>query len=136
MKDLILAEQTLKQKNLTLVIVKEGKILFKTETHGIRGLVKAVEELGKSMEGSSVADRIVGKAAALLCVYAQIVAIFAPIIDEKAIRTLRENNVLYRYEKKISHILDSTQKGMCPFEKLLVNITDPKEAYETLKNCF
>ena len=132
--DLNIAKQRLKQKNLALVIAKKGEVVFETSSHGIGGLLKAIEELGKQMKGSSVADKIVGKAAALVCVYAGVVAVFAVTASEKGIQALRDNNVLCRFGSKVPHILNYKRNDICPFEKLVINISNSKEAYEKLKS--
>lgn len=132
--DLNIAKQRLKQQNLALVIAKKGKVVFETNSHGIGGLLKAIEELDKEMKGSSVADKIVGKAAALLCVYAGVVAVFAVTASEKGIRALRDNNVLCLFENKVPYILNYKRNDICPFEKLVIDISDSKEAYEKLKS--
>ncbi len=132
--DLNIAKETLKQKNLTLVVAKKGEVVFETSSHGVGGLLRAIEELGKEMKGSSVADKIVGKAAALLCIHAGVLAVFAVTASEKGIRALRENNVLCRFENEVPRILNSKRIDICPFENLVIYISDPKEAYEKLKS--
>lgn len=131
--DLDLAKLRLKQENLALVIAKRGKVIFETSSHGIDGLLRAMEVLNKEMHGSSIADKIVGKAAALLCVYAEVVAVFAVTASEKGIQVLRSNKVLCQFENRVPHILDSKRNEICPFENLVVDILDPKEAYEKIK---
>jgi hypothetical protein len=132
--DLYVAEQRLKQKNLALVIARRGKVVFETNSQGISGLLKAIEELDKAAKGSSVADRILGKAAALLYIYAEVFAVFAVTASEKGIRALRDHNVLCRFENKVPYILNYKRNDICPFEKLVINITNSKEAYEKLKS--
>jgi len=132
--DLNVAKQRLKQKNLALVIARDGEVVFETSSRGIGGLLKATEEFGKEMMGSSVADRIVGKAAALLCVCAGVVAVFAVTASEEGIRALEENNVLLRFENRVPFILNYKLNDICPFEKLVINISDSKEAYKKLKS--
>jgi len=132
--DLNVAKQRLKQKNLALVIAREGKVVFETSSRGIGGLLKAIEESDNEMKGSSVADRIVGKAAALLCVFAGVVAVFAVTASEEGIRALRDNNVLCRFENKVPFILNYKRNDTCPFEKLVIKISNSKEAYEKLKS--
>ena len=68
--DLELAKLNLIEKDLSLVIVKKGKVIFETKKPGISGFLQAIEKLDKSLVASSVADKIVGVAAAMLCVYA------------------------------------------------------------------
>lgn len=132
--DLNIAEQRLRQRNLALVIARSGKVVFETNSQGISGLLKAIEELDKAVMGSSVADRILGKAAALLCIYAGVFAVFAVTASDKGIRALRDANVLCRFENKVPYILNYKRNDICPFEKLVINITNSKEAYEKLKS--
>ncbi len=132
-RDLDLAKLRLKQENLALVIAKKGKVIFETSSHGIGGLLKAIEKLDKEMQSSSLADKIVGKAAALLCVYAEVAAVFAVTASEKGIQVLRSNNVLCQFENRVPHILNSKRDYICPFENLVADILDPKEAYEKIK---
>ena len=118
MQDLERARLRLKKKNLSLVIVKNGRIVFETESHGIKGFLEAIELLGKELAESSVADRVVGRAVAFLCVYFQISAVFAVMISVEGVRVLEDNDVFYRFEKCVPNILNQKRNGICPFEKL------------------
>jgi len=132
MLDLTLAKLRLKEKNLTLSIVKDGKILFETQSQGIIGLLQAIEKHGKELIKSSVADKIVGRAAALLCAYSGVVSVFAVTISEEGRRTLEDNHILYQFEKGVLNILNNKRTDLCPFEKLTSGLTNPKEAYEKI----
>jgi len=134
MQDLKLAELRLKEKNLTLVIVKRGRIIFETGTHSITGFLQAIKKLNKELIGSSVADKIVGGAAAMLCVYSKAASVFAVTISEGGIRVLEDNHVFYRFENRVLNILNESKTDICPFEKLTAGFADPKEAYEKLKS--
>ena len=80
--DLELAKLKLKEEKLTLVIVKTGKVIFETHKQGISGFLQAIDEQKKSLVGASAADKIVGVAAATLCVYSGLISIFALTISE------------------------------------------------------
>jgi len=134
MQDLKLAERRLKEKNLNLVIAKRGKIIFGTATHSITGFLQAIKELNKELIESSVADKIVGRAAAMLCVYSKVASVFAVTISEEGIRVLEENHVFYRFENRVPNILNKSKTDICPFEKLTAGFVDPKEAYEKIKS--
>ena len=131
--DLETASKKLNQKNLSLVIVKNGKVLFETESHGLNDLIEAINQLQSNMKGSSVADRIVGRAAALLFVYSGVSAVFAVTISEGAIAILDSNNVFHEFEKRVPRILNLNKTDVCPFEKLVAELSSPEEAYERLK---
>lgn len=130
-----MAKSRLKKKALTLVIVNSEKIIFESKTQGIMGLLNAIEDLGTKMRRSSIADKIVGRAAALLCTYSRVSAVYAVTMDENGLQILRENNIVCQFEKIVPYILNQKQDSICPFEKLLTNISDPEEAFEKLKTC-
>jgi len=131
--DLHLAKQRLSEKNLSLVVTKRGRVLFETEAHGISGLLDAIKELGNDMKDSSVADRIVGRAAALLFAYSGVVAVFAVTASDGGIEVLKANHIFYEFESRVSRILNSKKVDICPFEKLVTGFSDPKKAYKELK---
>ncbi len=134
MKDLKIAKHRLKQKNLDLVIAKNGRIIFENGSQGIRGLLHAIEKLGKELMGSSVADRIVGRAAAMLCAYSKAASVFAVTISEEGIKVLEDNKVFCRFENRVPNILNHEGTDICPFEKLVIGFTKPEEAYKKLKS--
>jgi len=132
-RDLELAKLRLKEEDLTLVIVKEGKVIFETKSQGIGGFLQAIEKLGKILAASSVADKIVGAAAAMLCVYSEVSSVFAVTISEEGIWVLEDNNIVYKFENQVPNILNHDKTDICPFEKLAIASREPKEAYTKLK---
>ena len=134
-QDLELAKLRLIEEDLSLVIVKKGKVLFETQKQGITGFLEAIERLDKNLIAASAADKIVGVAAAMLCVYAGVASVFALTISEEGVRVLRDNNIAYRFEKTVPNILNRDKKDVCPFEKLAMTIGNPEEAYVKLKSC-
>ncbi|MGB9756677.1 MAG: DUF1893 domain-containing protein, partial [Candidatus Bathyarchaeales archaeon] len=130
-QDLILAKKRLlKEKILTLAIAKNGKIIFETSSHGISGFLEAVEKLGDMLNGASVADKVVGKAIALLCVYKSVKMVYAVTLSREAKAFFEEHEVYHEWEKLVENILDFKKVGVCPFEKLATEISNPNEAYK------
>jgi hypothetical protein len=142
MSDLDIAKSTLYKKELTLTIVKNGKVLFETDSHRISGFLNAIQQLGATLEGASLADRVAGKAIALLCVYAKIKEVYAEVLSKKAKTVLEQNSIHHEWKELVNNVLDLNKTGVCPFEKAAANITNPKDAYkafktlqETFKSC-
>jgi hypothetical protein len=133
-RDLELAKLRLKDRDLNLVIVKEGEVVFETKSQGVGGFLQAIEELGKRLVTSSVADKIVGAAAAMLCAYSEASSVFAITISEEGSRVLEDNNIIYRFEHEVPNILNYDKTDVCLFEKLVTGSTDLKEAYAKLKS--
>ena len=133
MQDVKLAKYTLKERGLTFVVVKKGEIIFEAKSHGISDFLHAIEKFRKELAGSVVADRIVGRAAALLCAYSKAASVFAVTISEEGKKVLEGWNIFCQFENSVAHILNYHKTDVCPFEKLASNLSDPNEAYEKLK---
>ena len=133
-QDLELAKLRLIKEDLNLVIVKNGKVIFKTKEPGIYGFLMVIEKLDSNLIASSVADKIVGVAAAMLCVYAGVSSVFALTISEEGIRVLEENNVPFVFEKKVPNILNRNISDICPLEKVAINSESLDEICAKLKN--
>jgi len=142
MNDLDLAKGEMFEENLTLVIVKDGSVLFQTDSHRISGFLDAIEKCGANLEGSSVADRVIGKAVALLCVYAKVKEVYACVLSRKAQAILKEHRIGCQWQEIVENILNADKTGMCPFEKAAADISAPQDAYrafrllrERMKSC-
>ena len=133
MNDLEIAKTQLHRKELTLAIVKKGQVLFETNSHRISGFIGAIEKLGNILEGAAVADKVVGKAIALLCVYAGISNVYAEVLSEEAKAVFEENRIRHERKELVNNVLNLNKSGACPFEKLAADISDPKEAYNKFK---
>jgi len=133
MKDLDIAKSVLKKNNDTLVIVKEGKVLFETNSPGIRGLLAAIEKIGKELKASAVADKLVGEAAAQLCAYSNVLEVFAVTLSKCGKDVLEKNNIRYEYENLVPHILNQSKTDFCPFEKIVMGSNSPQDAFGRLK---
>jgi len=133
MSDLDIARTRLFEEELTLSIVKNGKILFETNTHTISGFLRAIDKLGATLEDASVADRVVGKAIALLCVYARINEVYAEVLSRNAKTVFEKNKISYKWKVIVENILDLNRCGICLFEKAATGISNPEKAYAVFK---
>jgi hypothetical protein len=133
MQDLEIAKRRLYDKDLTLVIVKKVEVVFETNSQKISGFVSAIEMFDTQLKGASVADRVAGKALALLCVYAGIREVYAELLSKKAEAVLVANEIPFEFKDMIDNVLDANKKDICPFEKISDSVSDPKEAYSAFK---
>lgn len=133
MTDLEKAKSLLSQKILTLSIVKNNEIIYETRSHGIYGFLEATEKLGFKLEGASIADRIVGKAIALLCVYMKVKAVYAEVLSKKAKAAFEVNMVYHEWKDLVGNILNVDKTGICPYEKMAAKIVNPKDSLKQLK---
>ena len=117
--------------NKTCVLVKDDMVI----TSELRGIAPVINLLNTNtdLKGYSVADRIVGKAAALLFVYAGIKEAYGEVMSEAGIKVLEKYNIPYSYKTKTEKIINRTGDDICPMEKTVIDIDNPEDAYIALK---
>lgn len=91
-------------------------------------------ENGVDLTGYSVADLIVGKAAALLFVRSKIRKVFAKTLSESGKKILENYGIDYEYDTLTEKIINRAGTDICPMEKAVANTDNAEEAYEILKN--
>jgi hypothetical protein len=133
MHNLDLARKQLYEKGQTLVIAKRGIIIYETRSDRISGFLEAIDKLKIDLKGSCVADRVAGKAVALLCVYACVKGVYAVVLSRQAQAVLEKKNVVYQFGELVDNVLDPSRTGTCPFERAAASLSDPEEAYEAFK---
>jgi len=132
--DLSLAKEVLLKDRLSVVLVKNGEVLFKSKSHGISDLLAMVDSVGRRTEGASLADSIVGRAAALVCVYSKIAAVYGVSMSEGAVSIFRAYGVHYEFETLVPRILNRVRDDICPFDKAVSGVEDPRVALDRLKS--
>jgi hypothetical protein len=127
--DLELAIETLRSCATGLVLVKDGKIMYVSEAGGITPYVHAIQSLGNLIMGAAVADKTVGRAAALLSAYAGIGAAYAETISEGAIEVFALHRIPCEYGKRVVMILNRNMDAQCPFERIVSESRNPGDAF-------
>ncbi|MFA6755425.1 MAG: DUF1893 domain-containing protein [Bacilli bacterium] len=131
--DISYALRILKEKNESIVIVKDNNILYESKLDGLKAIIHLIDNK-VNIEGSSVADKIIGKAAALLLSYLKVKEVYAAVLSEKAIEVLKNNLIIFNYSEMTKNIINRTNTGMCPMEKAVMNINDGLTAYKVIKS--
>jgi Domain of unknown function (DUF1893) len=130
--DLDVAKGRLTEEGLTLVVVENLKVVFRSRRRGVNSFLEAIDRLGDRLEDSSVADKVVGKAVALLCIYSHVRSVYGEILSRAAKAFLEENSVHVESGVIVNDILNVDKTGFCPFERLVNEIRDPEAAYRKL----
>jgi hypothetical protein len=136
MEDLKKAREILDSSELSLVLVKEEAVLFSSSDKGIRGLMEAIISCGQRIRGASLADRVVGRAAALLVLHGGISSVHARLLSEEAEALLSSHGTTISYDRKVPMILNRTGSGPCPLEEQSRTFECPEEAFRTFSARF
>ena len=89
---------------------------------------------GKKYLDYSAADKIVGKAAAMLYKLLNVNDIYGEVMSIRAINFLEQNNINFKYKIKTNEIINRKGTGICPMEQTVLNIENPIEAKKALDN--
>ena len=115
----------------TIAVVSNGEI-FTSQERGVKPLLHLLTEKKGFLKGASVADKVIGKAAALLMVLGEIKEVHTLIISEPAIKVFEKYSIPCYYDKKVDRIVNRTGDGLCPMETLCLDIEEPKEAFQKI----
>lgn len=133
MKDIELAKNVLYNENQKLVLVKDGEVVFKSKDRGIKPMyILATEMKDRAMEGA-IADRVIGKGAALLCTYLKIQEVYGELMSQGGIDILKDHNIKYEIKNSCEYIKNANQTDLCPIEKRSLDIDDPKELLKRIE---
>lgn len=130
MSDIEKAKEKL-AKDTTCVLVKEDKIIL-SKDKGIAPILKLINA-GENLENFTLADRIVGKAVAMLVVYSKIREVYAEVLSEKGEEVLKKHYIKYSYKTLTENIINRKGDDICPMEKTDSKICDATLACHALK---
>ena len=116
----------------TIAVVSNGEV-FTSQERGVKPLLHLLSEKKGFLKGASVADKVIGKAAALLMVLGEIKEVHTLIISEPAIKVFEKYNIPCFYDKKVDRIVNRTGDGLCPMETLCLDVDEPQEAFTKIK---
>lgn len=122
----------LKQNNYTFLALKDG-FEYHSTLNGIAPIMDKMIEDELFFKDCKIADKVIGKSAAMLLIKSQIKHLDTLLISEHAIKILDEHHISYTYEEVVPHIINRTKDGMCPMEESVLEIDNLNEGFEILK---
>lgn len=129
--DLKKAVDLLSEGKYTCVLCKGDEVL----TSIVRGVKPLIDWINAKtdLKGFCAADKVVGKAAAFLYVLLGVDILYAPVMSKGAIDTLSKYGVEHSYDLSVEAIINRDGTDLCPMEKTVQDIDDPKTALEKIE---
>lgn len=122
------------ETGMNLLVFSGDEVVYSSDKKGITPLIEAIEVIGGEGRGDLItADRIVGKAAALLNVYLGAREVHAMLISAGAKGLLLERGVPFEFREETDAIKMKDGVIFCPFERMVQDVSDPVEAYSLIK---
>jgi len=133
LKEIELAIKELEKLEFSCVVFKNDE-LFCENGIGVKPIISWLDSDKDFFNGAFVADKIIGKAAALLLVLGKAKMVYGLVMSETAIEVFEKNNIPYSFGEKVPFIENRTATGMCPLEQSVVEIFQPSDGYVAIKS--
>ena len=124
--DLERAKEILSQTDSTCVLCRD-EIVYTTTQRGVAPLLIWLQS-GVDTCGFSAADKVVGKAAALLYCLLGVRRVHGDVMSDAAVKVLRRNGIEVYWDRLTDGIRNRAGTGPCPMEAATMSIDDPDEA--------
>jgi len=119
----------------TLQVYKDNKLVFASNRDRLLPLLEYIDRFALHHQWVVIFDKIMGNAAALLCVKATCQEVYSLLGSQLAINTLDKYGIRYHLTKIVPYIQKPRSEEMCPMEKLSVD-KDPYEFYEIMRTLY
>lgn len=124
--------EILRTEQLSLVVKSTDGEIFRFTGRGVKDLYDLLTREPDVLQGSEVADKVVGKGAAALMIEGGVKSLNALIISQAAKDLLDSYNVYYKYEKSVPVIINRNGDDICPVEKLTADAGTAAECVERI----
>lgn len=131
MTDLEKAKKLLDKNNYTCVLCK-GSNVYSSLKRGVAPLLYFIDN-HIDLSGFSVADKVVGRGAAYLFVYAHVEKVYSITMSRHAIEIFKKYGIDYSYGTIVDNITNHTGDDICPIEQATKNVDNPQDAIISIR---
>lgn len=114
-------------------VVEKGGVFYTSELFGIKPLMQFLRQDRRFFEGAAVADKVIGKAAAMLLADSGVQEVFGAVMSESAAAFLKSCGIPFGYCELVPMIENRTHTGMCPMEETVQGLQNPADAFAVLE---
>lgn len=132
-ESLVEARNLLNEQKCSFVLLKACFDNIYSNDIGLKPIMVILREDKSGLEDGIIADKVIGKAAALMLVLSRAKAVHGVVMSQTAIKVLRENGIEYTYDTLVPFIENRSKSGACPLEKCVENINDSNIAFDAIE---
>jgi len=119
----------------TLHVYEGDKLIFASHKDRLLPLVEYIDKFAPYHRNVVIFDKIMGRAAALLCVKASCQEVYSPLGSQLAVEVLDEYGIKHHLTRIVPYIQKPSQEDMCPMEALSIG-KEPEEFYQLIRDSF
>lgn len=113
-----LARDYLLENKKRIVLLKDGQVIYESDQAGLKALYDLFKDHREDLKEASVADTVVGQAAARLYLEAGIKDLYAGLISQRAKDLFEGAQIPLQFDRQVPHILNRDGSDLCPMEKI------------------
>ena len=125
--------EILRREKCSLVVKNHG-IVTTYSKPGVRDLEYLLDHGPEMLHGATIADKVIGKAAAAMVVVGGVKELYAEVMSKKAIPFLEEAGIAYTCGTLVDTIKEEGDR--CQLEKITAPATTPEETVALLRAHF
>lgn len=123
----------IRENKIVLAVIQNGQIIYTAQGQGIAPLLQAVQgvqnvQTAVNLRGGILADKIVGKAAAMLAVYGGAAEVYGCVMSRSAQEYLQQHGVKAGCDTQADVIENRAKTGPCPIEQAVREIDSAQQA--------
>lgn len=127
------ARKMILDETATCILMRDGKIIHTGSGRGVKPLLAAYEQKPGLLQGAVLADKIIGKAAAMIAVLGGVRQVFALTMSTAARDYLSAHGIPSCCDHEVEMIYNRTGDGLCPLEQSVLELSEPEAGYRALK---
>lgn len=126
----------LHQADCSLVVRAETGEVTTYQKKGVRDLVWLLDNAPERLRQASIADKVIGKAAAGLIVQGGVAEVYADVMSRLALPLLEAAGILYSYGELVERIVIPDGDDRCPLERIVADAHTAPEVESMLRQHF
>ena len=113
-------------------VIQNGDTTLTFHQRGVKDLHHLLRNEPSTLRGALLADKVVGKGAAVLMVAGGVEWVYAEVISESALELLSKHNIPTDYGKVVANIINRTGTDICPVEKLCLQCSTIEQSLQAI----
>lgn len=115
------AKNHLLNNDVSIVVVKNNEVVFQAKERGIKPIFNLFTENRQLLHESYVADKVIGRGAAMFLVEAGVRGIYGQLMSRQALDVCQDSLEI-EYGKATDYIMNRDKTGTCPVESISMKV--------------
>lgn len=118
---------------VSCVVAQNGQIIHEADGRGVSPLLRLYDNDPGKLSGALIVDKVIGKAAAMILVLGGAKQVYGETMSRAGEDYLRQHGIATGHGRCVDVIRNRTRDGICPIEKSVLEIEDPHQGLDVIR---